>query len=43
MKLIHYTDAPNQLFDLNNDPDEMNSLSNQRLENELLLGKLILD
>merc|ERR1711892_1331577 len=36
MKLIHYTDAPDQLFNLTSDPDELSPLSLPYLSNRML-------
>lgn len=38
MKLIHYTDAPDQLFNLTSDPDELSPLSLPYLSNRMLSG-----
>ena len=36
MKLIYYSNAENQLFDLKKDPEELNSIENQALERNLV-------
>merc|ERR1712131_134476 len=40
-KLIYYSNAENQLFDLTKDPDELNSIKNSTLERHLV-NELIL-
>ena len=35
IKLIYYTDAENQLFNLTSDPAELDPIQNDNLENEL--------
>lgn len=36
MKLIYYSNAENQLFDLKTDPEELNSIKNSNLEQHLV-------
>ena len=41
MKLIHYTDAPDQLFNLTADPDELIPLTLPYLSNRMLSSEYI--
>ena len=41
MKLIYYTDAENQLFNLKNDPEELFPIQDKYTENKLILSKFL--
>ena len=41
-KLIHYTDAPDQLFNLTADPEELSPINLPYLSNRMLSGRSVL-